>query len=214
MSKTVKDIKEDTKKIKQCKVENCTLKPVAHGYCMKHDRQIRRYGHVKERTLIDKNKFIIEDDCVKIELYNRKCEIDGYAIVDKEDYEKVKNMKWHLNKTGNMRVCTANKKICTSLAHLVLGAKKGYRINYKDVNIFNCRKSNLDSLDNKGITKRYYKNNTGYKGVTELHVFITRIRVNGCVKHIGTFKTAKEAAKAYNDAVIKYYDGKGYLNKV
>lgn len=45
------------------------------------------------RTLRDRNEIVINGDVAKITLYDRKCNVVGYAIIDKEDVDKIKQYK-------------------------------------------------------------------------------------------------------------------------
>jgi len=61
------------------------------------------------------------------------------------------------------------------------------------------------------------KNNIKYRGVSfreDRRNFVTLIKVNSKVIYIGSFKTELEAAKAYNEAAIKYHGEFAQLNEL
>jgi hypothetical protein len=57
-------------------------------------------------------------------------------------------------------------------------------------------------------------NSTGFRGVNPAPngKFFGKIKANGRQIHLGTFKTAKEAAAAYNSASVMYYGDRAILN--
>ena len=72
-------------------------------YCNKHYNQIKKYGHVLDknpRTTYDKNGYHIQGDITKIDLYDKTCNKIGEAIIDTEDLQKVKHIKWKLSNSG------------------------------------------------------------------------------------------------------------------
>jgi hypothetical protein len=56
-------------------------------------------------------------------------------------------------------------------------------------------------------TTKYSNNLSGYKGVTKKPwgAYVARIRVNGKLMHLGSFKTAKEAHAVYITAAANYF---------
>ena len=66
-------------------------------YCKKHYNHIYRYGKIIEKTIYDKNDYILEDNITKIVLRDKYQNINGYCVIDTEDYDKVKMYKWYLS---------------------------------------------------------------------------------------------------------------------
>ena len=76
-----------------------------NGYkvCNKHYRQYKKFGKFLDnnpRTISDRNEYHICGDITYIDLYNIKCEVVAQAIIDTEDLDKVKDIKWKLSTTG------------------------------------------------------------------------------------------------------------------
>lgn len=101
-----------------CSVEGCGRKHNDHGLCNKHSSQIKRFGRVVSRTTKDKNHFIEENDFIKMEVYNIKCEVIGYVLFSKCD-KHLTEFKWHkdsggyasANGLGRMHRVVLNKKV-------------------------------------------------------------------------------------------------------
>lgn len=94
----------------------------------------------------------------------------------------------------------------------------GGKVDHKNGNGLDNRRSNLrlattqQNNFNVGITKR---NTSGYKGVYPArNGFVATIRKSGKLYHGGTFKTALEAAKKYNELAKQYHGEFAWLNRV
>lgn len=88
------------------------------------------------------NDYEIGEDIVKIKLTN------GVAIVDLEDWDRLKNTYW--NDARNKRIYGWHNGATTFLCRAILGDLcKGYKIIYKDGDIYNNRKSNFILVENK-----------------------------------------------------------------
>lgn len=91
------------------------------------------------------------------------------------------------------------------LHRLILDAPEGREVDHKDGDTLNNVRSNLrlalhsDNMRNKKLPTT---NTSGYKGVTRIHrrnPWVASIGFNGRHRHIGTFASAEEAARAYDD---------------
>lgn len=92
------------------------------------------------------------------------------------------------------------------------------RIDHRDGNRLNCRRSNLreatQSQNMQNIGKRLSKL-TPYKGVYPVKDrWVAKIRANATNLHLGTFDSAEDAARAYNTAALKYHGEFAFLNKI
>ncbi len=187
---------------KKCKVNNCeNTKIKARGYCGKHLAQLYIYGKILERTIFDKNKIIDCGDHYEICLYNIKHKETGRTLIDKEDLDKVKNYKWHLNKDGY--VLQKNKKNIF-LHHLIIGyPQKYYVVDHRDANPLNNRKSNL-----RFVTKSQNGMNRKSKGYTwdkNNKKWCVQISINGKHINLGRFKDEQIAKKVAIKVKKKYY---------
>ena len=199
--------------MKICKVEGCNSKHHAKGYCGKHCAQIRRCGKILERTVNDLNEFVLDGDIYRIKLYNCKSEEVAEAIIDAEDYEKCKDLKWYL--TGSGYVISGHAPF---LQHLIFGRKT--QLDHKDRDKLNNRRNNLrtcTTAENSRNHKISSLNMSGYKGVhwhKKQRKWRADITSNTKRIYLGLFADVKQAALAYNEAAIKYHKEFARLNIV
>lgn len=148
------------------------------------------------------------------------------AIVDDEDYEKVAEFRyWWANKSSNgTRWYAWGKKDggcpTVGLHWLIANPPAGFVVDHKDHDGLNNVRNNLrwcthaDNTHNSRIRK---DNTSGYKGVG-LHKFQgkiwwrARIAANGKRKTIGHYRTAVEAALAYDRAARELHGEFAYTN--
>ena len=141
------------------------------------------------------------------------------SIVDDEDYEFLSKYKWSaLRRTNGLFYAIRTRKKLEPkgsrmiyLHREILKAKKGQFIDHINNDSLDNRKQNLrfcskkENCRNRLITT---KNTSGYKGVvwhTIAKKWIASIKVNQKYIYLGLFIDKKQAAKAYNNAAIKYF---------
>ena len=186
-----------------CLVDGCSNKHSGKGYCNKHRLQIQLFGFIKERTTRDPNEFIFEKDICKIILYNIRSEPIDTAIIDVDDYDKVRGVKWH--KESGRGYPKSRKK--GYLHHVIWGEKA--QLDQRDCNKMNARKSNLRLATRKQNAQNKLKqkrNKSGYIGVRfsrRLGKFRAQIFIDGKNRHLGLFQSILEAARAYDFAALK-----------
>lgn len=187
-------------RVKKSKITNQIL-------CSRHYDHIRLHGKILERTIFDPNKFNIYDDCVGIELYNRENKFLSEAIIDIEDFDKVKNIKWRCN-SGYVVADINNKRV--SLHRFILNIdKKEDIVDHRDHNTLNNRKNNLRvcTISQNNRNRNIIKTNTS--GVTGVRRGNDKWRA--CIvfnkKNIslGTFENFEDAVKARKEAEEKYF---------
>ena len=82
---------------------DCLVGKNGYKLCTKHYNQYKKYGKFLDsnpRTIYDRNEYHICGDITYIDLYNKDCEVIAQAIIDTEDLDKVKDIKWKLSWNG------------------------------------------------------------------------------------------------------------------
>jgi HNH endonuclease len=142
------------------------------------------------------------------------------AIIDADDFEKIKNYNWHAVKTGHVfyaKRATRKKgeQRIVPMHAVIAGTPAGLCTDHIDGNGLNNRRSNLricthaQNQQNR-ITK---SGENPYKGVQKnKHLWQARIWLDGGNRHLGLFTTPEEAALAYNAAAIKHFGEYASLN--
>jgi hypothetical protein len=149
------------------------------------------------------------------------------AIVDDNCFDYVSQRKWRVNKkktdktyyaiSGNSKVVKLHQEIWKYCNGSI---PDGMIIDHANHNGLDCRLENLrlaTPSQNKWNTVLPKHNSSGYKGVSarsDCNSFECRIKVNGKLLYLGSFKTALEAALAYDLAALSYFGEFALTNKM
>jgi hypothetical protein len=151
------------------------------------------------------------------------------AIVDDEDFEYLNQWKWCLRGTGRgkfyairgFRKSKKNNKTGSVRMHRqIMKVEKGFVVDHIDGNTLNNKKNNFricTQSDNCKNQKMSIKNKCGYKGVSQqknTNKFISQISLNNNKIYLGTFTDIIDAARAYNEAALKYHGEFAHINKI
>lgn len=143
-----------------------------------------------------------------------------FALIDEEDYERVKQWKWSLHSGGYaQRGGSVNgKKKLFYLHRFILNAAVGSEIDHINGNKLDNRKANLrlcNHSQNLWNTRKSKQNKSGYKGVSwdkRNRRFLVRIRNGKDNLYLGSFKDVIEAARTWNEAAKRYHGEFARLN--
>lgn len=145
------------------------------------------------------------------------------VIIDAESLDVVRESRWRRNKQGVVRRTrwdAENKKVrADSLESIIMGeaAPKGYVWTHANGDRLDFRRENL-------VLVQRGKHHSAIGGMTDLerrgraiqsvagkfvgvqaygHRFRAKISANGKQRHLGSFLTEEEAARAYDDALVE-----------
>jgi hypothetical protein len=157
--------------------------------------------------------------CPRSDTYMKEIDLphNQVALVDDEDYERCKNIKWHMGAKGYVM---SNKGVY--LHRFIMNTPKGLDTDHIKGNKLDNRKSKLrvatrsQNNVNKGKSSKNAKSSK-FKGVCwdknrERWMAFTTYK-NRFIS-FGRFDNELEAARIYNDKIIKYYKGFAKLNEV
>lgn len=139
-------------------------------------------------------------------------------LVDEEDFNRVNNYKWHMSQNYNStRILGFVKRKKVALPHFITGVENAYQ----KIKNLDFRKQNIGIDQHKYRYRKPQRNSSSqYKGVRRMkmnsgnYTWISTIHTEGKTVHLGSFNSEIAAAKAYNKAVEKYWNGNGYLNDI
>lgn len=141
-----------------------------------------------------------------------------YTFVDDLDYEVVNLYHPWYFKEG-YAAHTLNKQRSTLFMHeLILPPKEGFQTDHINRNKLDNRRENLRyaTPSQNRMNRVIQPNNTsGYKGVSfNIANGKYRAYIGKPQKHLGFFKTAEEAALAYNKKAKKLYGAFAFINVI
>ena len=141
------------------------------------------------------------------------------VLIDNEDFERVIQYKWSIHKQlpNKLRVYNFYHGHIHRFILNITNSK--IHVDHINGNPLDNRKENLRLCSNKENTKSKNKsksNTSGYKGVFFIKYrnkcWNARIGIDYKTIHLGYFYTKEDAAKAYNEAAIKYFGEFAKLN--
>ncbi len=202
--------------MKECKSEDCQALVYVRGWCRKHYERWLRHGSTDPKIRYNLNGYIIHENICQVKLYDRNGDVKAEAIVDAEDHDKIKNVRWGLDGRGYIVNCQKGLK----LHRVILGLSKddNREGDHKDGNLLDNRKENLRTCEHcqNACNLRKPKNNTsGYKGVhwdKQRNRWIARIKVDYKEMYLGRFNNKIQAAFAYDEAAKKHHGEFARLN--
>ena len=169
---------------------------------------------------ITPNKLIKRAGAYYLELTHRDGSISGYAIIDKEDYEKVRGYRWSKRLIRGLKPYVYNNYLgkYTAIHYLIMGGKG---IDHINQNGLDNRKRNLRFADAtlQNINKPLQKNNkSGIRGVyfrtriisgKRYSYWVATIAINNKTINLGQSKNKEKAIVLRKKAENKYFKNYG-----
>ena len=176
--------------------------------CPKHYGQMVRYNKIidtSQETIRDRNRIIIENEYAKILVNNNYFNRQEYVLIDKEDVEKIKDIKWMLNVQPSRYFYTA---VVGTVNGRILKMSR-FLMDYNGTNVVDHINGN--TLDNRKqnlriITATENKQNVKAEGIskTKNNRWQAHFQRNKKIYTVGMFDTKEEAQQARKIAVELY----------
>lgn len=135
--------------------------------------------------------------------------------IDKSDFIKIINIKWY--SSSNLYVRSYKNRKPIYLHRFIMSCPKNKVVDHINGDVLDNRKCNLrictkkQNLQNRQLQKN---NKSGFRGVYKnKKSWRAFVSLNGVTKHLGSFKTKKEAADNRDKAASTYYGMYANLNR-
>lgn len=215
---------ENRKEVKICSIDGCSTEQDCRGMCSRHLWQMKHYGQIMNtaRKRGEPNRFTLENEVAVMILDDHWGREKAKVLLDAKDIETVSKHKWFLLSQRKGRVLYAHTRINGKFVRL-----HSFILNFQGDRFTQIDHINRDGLDNRRVNLRIgsssqnhansapRSNKTGYRGVEfddRKERYYAHIRVKNKTQYIGCFKTAVEAARAYNEEAVRVHGEFATLN--
>lgn len=168
------------------------------------------------------NRYRFEDDVCYIDCFDTKGNLKGTIIIDKEDFDCVKNYQWHIeNSRRNLQYGQASTNgllpTKTIRIHKII-IPNAIQVDHINHNGLDNRKSNLRACNNRenNCNKSFQRNpKSGYTGIRyneKVGSYYVRIMVHKKEISLGHYKTLEDAIEARKQGELRYFGEFRYNN--
>ena len=126
------------------RISHRKIKAYKKCYCNKHHRQIKTYGKPLDnnpRTTIDRNEIRINGDTAIMDIYDKNAEKIAETLIDTDDIDKIKYIKWKLSASGYIMNSPKFKGSNIHLSRVILNTDQF--VDHINHNTLDNRKENL-----------------------------------------------------------------------
>ena len=168
------------------------------------------------------NNYFFENDICKIEINSKKHGLI-FALIDSEDYHKIKHLKWVIDGRGYVtsKIGPRKRLMSYKLHRVVMNCDSNFHVDHILHDKLDNRKSRLricthkENLRNQVLQNRVGGKSSRFKGVSwdkSRNKWTAKIRVDQKTINLGRTISEVEAAKKYDLAAIKYFGEYALLN--
>lgn len=182
-----------------------------NAYCQRHYMQLYNNGKILDRTIYDKNEWVIYKNHAECITYDKNLKENGIVIFDLDDVDKFKDKKIHItNKCGKYYALLSIKSKKFFIHRILLGIENN-EYNIKQVvdhingNSLDNRKCNLRLCTHSENMKNIRKPNKviGVSYKKSYDKYIARIMNNYKTENLGLHKTFEDAVYA---RIVREYE--------
>lgn len=187
---------------------DCGNEVSVHRYNLLRGETVSCGCYQKERcSVVNAKDNVIEDCGDYVKVFFNNCR--DYVKVDKDDFNKIKDLCWHKNDAGYAVARTDDKLV--KMHRLLMGFPPDLDIDHINQNKLDNRKDNLrvatkqQNLFNHGIQRN---NISGVKGVRwnkKNRKWVAYISFNGEQKYLGSFNNIEEAHLVRKEKEIELF---------
>ena len=167
-------------------------------------------------AVFDRRETHQSDSCWHIPLHGHRGAFHGWALVDVEDFDRVRHVSWTVDPRGYVIGRPPNSRTTVSLHSMLLTIPVGMVADHINGNKRDNRRQNLRACSQKENSRNTApkKARSGVKGVssTPHGKWRARIMVDRREINLGRFVTIDEAKAAYDKAAIKHFGEFARLN--
>src|SRR3569833_955542 len=130
------------------------------------------------------------------------------ALIDDQDYDLVSPYKWRAHTSrSKIYAATGQHQDLVLMHRLILGVPDDMLVDHRDRDgLHNWRDNLRPATESQNAVNRAYAGRSGYRGVWVLRYgFGARIKTNQRRENIGDFRTAEEAARAYDRRAVELF---------
>lgn len=178
--------------------------------CDRHASQMDNHGRLFQYTIYDKSNHLeVYDDHAEVLLIGQFSITKGWAKIDLDDIEKIKDHKWSFATSGYTSTGKASNRLY--MHRFIMNPPSNMQVDHINGDKLDNRKSNLrvctvqQNRFNSKLSSRNKSGKTGVYYARKEQKWVAQIKVNKKCKYLGSFSFFEDAAKVRIAAENKYF---------